>query len=62
MSRVEHGTPRTSRVMTVDAPAEFAELCWNAGLTVYVRDDASGQPVFSIVDQRGGQLLCFLAA
>jgi hypothetical protein len=43
-------------VLEVDAPEEIAEWCWDAGLSVYVREDARGRTVLSIVDRLGRRI------
>ena len=44
-------------VIAVDAPEEFAEQCWDAGLSVHVRDVAEGRTVLSIVDHDGRRIV-----
>lgn len=43
-------------VLEVDAPEEIAEWCWDAGFSVYVREDARGSTVLCIVDQGGRRI------
>jgi len=42
--------------LEVDAPEEIAEWCWDAGMSVYVREDARGRTVLSIVDRLGRRI------
>ena len=56
------GAPRVAThddspiVWAVDAPEEIAEWCWDAGFSVYVREDARGRSVLSIVDPLGRRI------
>jgi hypothetical protein len=43
-------------VLEVDAPEEIAEWCWDAGFSVYVREDGRGRTVLSIVDPVGRRI------
>ena len=46
----------SSIVLEVDAAEQIAEWCWDAGFSVYVREDARGRTVLSIVDPLGRRI------
>jgi len=43
-------------LLTVDAPEEVAERCWDAGFVVQVHDDAFGRTMLSVVDPLGRRI------
>lgn len=43
-------------VLTVDAPDQVAERCWDAGFLVHVHDDATGRAPVSVVDPLGRRI------
>ena len=54
--RVGGGDAPAPAVLTVEAPEEVAERCWDAGFLVHVRDDASSRTVLSVVDPLGRRI------
>ncbi len=55
-ARMSDGDVPMPALLTVDAPEEVAERCWDAGFVVQVRDDAFGRAMLSVVDPLGRRI------
>ena len=40
----------------VDDPEGVAQRCWDAGLTIRVRQDRAGRTLLSVIDSRGSRV------
>jgi len=55
-ARMRGGDVPMPALLTVDAPEDVAERCWDAGFVVQVHDDAFGRAMLSVVDPLGRRI------
>ena len=53
----DHRDGRSPLVLAVHAPVDLAARCWDAGLDVRVREDASGGATLSVIDPIGREIV-----